>query len=739
MVRRPLVLFGLIALLTVAPTTTDGSHVGRDASAATFGAPLGGVALVDTTTGVWHLQRPGSPPTSFYFGNPGDEPFLGDWDCDGEASPGLYRRSDGFVYLRNANTAGTADIRYYFGNPGDLPIAGDFDGDGCDTVSIHRRAEGRAYVINRIGTGDLGLGAADYSFPFGRPGDVLFAGDFDGDGIDTVAGYRPATSTVIGVPGGAPEFGFGDPGDRILAVSMPGGRDAVAVYRPADGAVHVLGGTSLALTEAGAGVVPVAGAMPTTVTAPAAPPPAANSPTDTNVYPGENIQQAVDANPPGATIKVMPGIHRMQTVVPKDGQTIAGEPGAVLNGARLLTDFVYESNLWVATGQTQQGQLAGVCAPYLGKPYDGCRHPEDVYYDDVPLRQVTDAGDMGPGRWYFDYEHDRIYLADDPAGHKVEASVTRHAVHFWHPGQPLDTPLPGGVTIRGLIVEKYANPAQRGAIQAGGYGSGGPDGLTTGWVITGNELRLNHGAGVRTGNATLVAGNHIHHNGQAGVRSDGKDAVVDGNEISYNNTLGFDPMHDAAGFKFGKTRRLTISNNYVHNNNGPGLWADTDNDATRYLGNRVEDNLGPGIFHEVSYSAEIAYNEVYRNGFATADWMYGGGILVAHSPDVVVHHNRLSDNADGIVAIDQARGAGELGPYVLDRLWVHDNVVEITQGWVGVAEDTGDMSVYTRDIKFERNTYRTFGHPRPFKWNDAELTAAEWQTAGFDVAGSITP
>ena len=97
-----------------------------------------GIGLVDPTSGVWHLRTRGGDPAVFYFGVPGDFPIMGDWDCDGVDTPGLYRQSDGFVYLRNSNTGGPGEIRFFFGNPGDIPIAGDFDGDGCDTVSIYR-------------------------------------------------------------------------------------------------------------------------------------------------------------------------------------------------------------------------------------------------------------------------------------------------------------------------------------------------------------------------------------------------------------------------------------------------------------------------------------------------------------------------------------------------------------------------------------------------------------------------
>jgi hypothetical protein len=151
------------------------------------------VGLVDPATGVWRLRNGAGGVATFYYGNPGDAPFAGDWDCDGVDTPGLYRQSDGYVYLRNANTQGPADITFFFGNPGDVPLAGDFDGDGCDTMSIYRPSEGRIYVINELGDDDAGLGAADYSYYFGNPGEIPFTGDFNDDGIDSVGLHRQST------------------------------------------------------------------------------------------------------------------------------------------------------------------------------------------------------------------------------------------------------------------------------------------------------------------------------------------------------------------------------------------------------------------------------------------------------------------------------------------------------------------------------------------------------------------
>jgi len=149
------------------------------------------------------------------------------------------------VYLRNSNTQGVADVSFFFGNPGDVPVAGDFDGDGCDTVSIYRPAEQRFYIINQLGTNDGGLGAADYSFIFGNPGDQPFVGDFDGDGRDTVGLHRESTGLVYyrntNTQGVADhQFIYGDPGDRFVTGDWTGdGIDSPGVYRPTNTTMYL--------------------------------------------------------------------------------------------------------------------------------------------------------------------------------------------------------------------------------------------------------------------------------------------------------------------------------------------------------------------------------------------------------------------------------------------------------------------------------------------------------------------
>jgi uncharacterized delta-60 repeat protein len=235
--------------------------------------PSGPVGLVDPSTGTWYLRDEWGVVDSFYYGNPGDAPFTGDWDGDGIETPGLYRQSDGFVYLRNSNTQGIADVRFSFGSPGDVPLAGDFDGDGFDTVSIYRPSNQTFYVVNELGDNEAGLGAAEYDFVFGNPGDQPVVGDWDGDGIDEIGLHRASTgffyyrdTLTTGIADG--EFYFGNPSDRFVGGDwgIIDGRDTPAVFRPSNTVFYFrhtltegVADSQFTWPEADASWIPVAG------------------------------------------------------------------------------------------------------------------------------------------------------------------------------------------------------------------------------------------------------------------------------------------------------------------------------------------------------------------------------------------------------------------------------------------------------------------------------------------------
>ena len=283
-----------------------------------------------------------------------------------------------------------------------------------------------------------------------------------------------------------------------------------------------------------------------------------------------------------------------------------------------------------------------------------------------------------------------------------------------------------GVVVKGLVVERFTGDG----IQA-----------STGWVVESSELRYNGQSGLKPGDVTR--NNRIHHNGRYGISggygSDG--SVISGNEIAFNNTANHD-WWDAGATKFITTRNLKVLNNHVHDNNGPGLWTDGNNIYTTFDGNRVENNAGSGIIHEISYDAVIRNNTISGNGFSDPYSMGGAGISVSTSLNTEIYGNTVSNNKQGILLVQQGeRGAGSYGTYQAKNNYVHDNDIRMSRGFTGVHHygitDAGPL-YSTWNNRFESNTYSVSNLlGRWWQWANVERTRLEWQGLGLDLFGEF--
>ncbi len=456
------------------------------------------------------------------------------------------------------------------------------------------------------------------------------------------------------------------------------------------------------------GAVPVTPAAQVTSTTPAGPPTLA-------VVPGDDLAALVAVNPPGTTFVLAAGVHRGHAIDPQDGQMFLGEPGSVLSGAIVVASFVERDGIWFAEGQDAEGRFHGECN--ADRPR--CGYPEDLFVDDRSLEHVGSVAAVGPGQWFFDHDRDTVYLGDDPTDRIVELSVLPYAFRG-----DVD-----GVTIQGMVIEKYAVPAQQGAVDSRRDSNdlvGGSD-----WSIIDNTVRWNHGVGIAATTGAVVTGNLVYENGQLGVAAKGAGVTFERNEIYGNNTAGFSAGWEAGGSKFAFTSGLVVRDNFVHDNAGAGLWTDIDNIDTRYEGNRVIDNDRMGIFHEISYDAVIIDNEVRGNGFGFDAWLWGAGIAVSTSVNVEISGNLVEGNADGIVGIEQDRSdaPASFGPLSLTNLAVHDNVIAGNGGWSGVGQDVGDNSVFTAaNNRFYDNTFDQ--DDTHFFWLNDPRTYEEWLAYG---------
>ena len=246
--------------------------------------PLGGVAVGDgnftsgfpytkvdgsTTTGVFrpsngllylkNQNTSGFADVAINYGAAGDYPIAGDWDGNGTATIGIYR--NGAFYLRNSNTLGYADLVIPFGTPGDQPVAGDWNGDGTDTIGVYSNGQFLLRNSNSVGT-------ADMSFYLGNPGDVGIAGDWNGDGADTTGVFRPSNGVIflknLNTSGFADiALNYGLSGDMpIIGDWNNDGIDTIGVYRNAQFLLrnsNTIGFADIVFALGNPGDMPIAG------------------------------------------------------------------------------------------------------------------------------------------------------------------------------------------------------------------------------------------------------------------------------------------------------------------------------------------------------------------------------------------------------------------------------------------------------------------------------------------------
>ena len=259
-----------------------------------------------------------------------------------------------------------------------------------------------------------------------------------------------------------------------------------------------------------------------------------------------------------------------------------------------------------------------------------------------------------------------------------------------------------GVTIEYLTIEKFTPGQNAAAINQD---------TNTGWTIQNNTVTLNvPGAGIFAGSDNTIKDNCLTLNGQYGFQSSlvdswGADSLTGGpyditvadNEISYNDTCdysgllnnsavgwsSYDPVAaadrnpncgtvtpdgDQGGFKLWHTDGVTIKDNYIHNNWGPGAWVDTDNANTTITGNKFVGNEGQAVFEEISYNFSITDNYMADNNWTD-------GLSNPNFPGSAIYVSESgSDTADGSVpACPEASCSGQ-GAYPTQSV-IHGNTL----------------------------------------------------------------
>ncbi|MFD1858890.1 hypothetical protein EHW97_05595 [Aeromicrobium camelliae] len=140
----------------------------------------------------------------------------------------LLLRRDRRNFVKSRIAPGESDYFFDYGRPGDAMLVGDWNGDGTDTLAVRR---GNEFHLRN----SLTSGPADVVIRYGRPNDVILVGDWNGDGTDTLAVRRGRTyhirNSLTSGPADAVVH-YGRPNDVILVGDWNGdGTDTLTVRR----------------------------------------------------------------------------------------------------------------------------------------------------------------------------------------------------------------------------------------------------------------------------------------------------------------------------------------------------------------------------------------------------------------------------------------------------------------------------------------------------------------------------
>jgi len=264
--------------------------------------------------------------------------------------------------------------------------------------------------------------------------------------------------------------------------------------------------------------------------------------------------------------------------------------------------------------------------------------------------------------------------------------------------------------------------------------------------IQDNEIRYNdNGIDVNANNT--IYSNYIHHNNIYLITGGpGDNIIMQFNELAWNNTTHQDPNNDAGGSKIvgtsvGGSNNVQWLNNYVHDNWGNGIWSDGNVSNAVYDGNRIENNGGAGIDHEISWAAVISNNtlrnnDTFEQNKGLSCWN-GAQILVNNSQNVQIYGNTIEGVGVNAICLVNSltRNETKAFPQSLANVSVSKNTIRMRKvAYVGFVGDRRPSR-----ISFTDNSYYV-DDLNATDWTAMDaMTFKQWQAAGFDMTGQVLP
>lgn len=350
---------------------------------------------------------------------------------------------------------------------------------------------------------------------------------------------------------------------------------------------------------------------------------------------GASLQSLVNAAPSGSVLLVPACLYR-ETVIITKALTLDAQPGAEIRGSDVVGGWTLSGSVWTKTGLPILSLDTGVCQAGTTR----CKWREQVFLDGIPLVQV--AANPLTGQFSVDRTTGIYTIADNPTGHTVEVTVRDR----WVLVQA------NNITIKGFVMRNASAATAQGGI----------NGAVSDLTLDGNALSDVHGQIINIGGTPTflsprirILNNILFNGGDTAIGLGGAvngtfdGSLIQANILRDNNTELFDYNWHAGGMKINRAKNVTINNNLVHHNDGPGIWLDSNSLDIVVSNNRIHHNGRAGVFFEVSQGASIFGNRIWNNGRThTGSHTANSGIFISSASNADVHDNILAWNGAGI-------------------------------------------------------------------------------------------
>lgn len=349
--------------------------------------------------------------------------------------------------------------------------------------------------------------------------------------------------------------------------------------------------------------------------------------------PLRTVVQAVARAVAGQTVVLRGGSYHERVIVSRS-LTIQAYPGEAVwfEGTVPVTSWAKSGSAWVHTGWTTEFdsslgfKIGSNDSRFLQPGYPLANRPDQVFLNDVPLRQVAGASVVTAGTFAVDYATDTLTVGSDPTGNLVRASDLTQAIR-------VDVP---GVTLRGFGVRRFGTPISTiGSIRFNEAGS-----VQNVYIDKSATVGLSFsGTGAVADHVTVT------DSGMMGIHANlANELSIQNSVILRNNLEHFNPWTAAGGIKVTKSRPVTVKNNNISDNYGTGVWFDESSVGIVVAKNSVQNNSEAGIEVELSDTAIIADNTV-TGGLS--------GIYVFNSGNVRIYNNAVGGQVNQSIWLSQ--------------------------------------------------------------------------------------